>query len=98
MPDKEKVIQALDDSLKNQRCGFIDGVGDVYAVSEEIIKNVIVLLKEQEPKQVLSVADSVGEMEVGYCPACRRGITNKTSDPTKFCKYCGQELKWNEID
>ena len=50
MPDKEKVIQSLDDSLKNQRCGFIDGVGDVYAVSEEIIKNVIVLLKEQEER------------------------------------------------
>lgn len=48
MPDKEKVMQALDDSLKNQHCGFVDGIGDVYAVSEETIKNIIALLKEQE--------------------------------------------------
>ena len=59
--------------------------------AEEIAK----LLKEQEPKQVLSVADSVGEMDVGYCPSCRRGIANKMSDPTKFCRYCGQAVKWD---
>ena len=50
MPDREKVIQALDDSLKNQHCGFVDGVGDVYAVSEETIKNIIALLKEQDER------------------------------------------------
>ena len=46
--DREKVIKELDDSLKNQHCGFVDGVGDVYAVSDETIKNIIVLLKEQD--------------------------------------------------
>ena len=48
MPNMEKVIKELDDSLKNQHCGFIDGVGDVYAVSEETIKDIITLLKEQD--------------------------------------------------
>ena len=47
MADREKVIQELVDSLKNQHCGFIDGVGDVYAVSEETIKNIITLLNEK---------------------------------------------------
>ena len=48
MSKLEKVIQELDDSLKNQHCGFVDGIGDVYAVSEETIKNIIALLKEQD--------------------------------------------------
>ena len=46
----DKVKQSLEDSLKNQHCGFIDGVGDVYAVSEETIKDVLELLKEQQEK------------------------------------------------
>lgn len=49
--DREKVIQALDDSLKNQHCGFVDGVGDVYAVSEETIKDILELLKWQQQKK-----------------------------------------------
>lgn len=61
---------------------------------EELMTDAYTLLKEQEPKQVLSVADSVGEIEIGYCPSCRRGITNKMSDPTKFCRYCGQAVRW----
>ncbi len=82
---------AHDDCDRNcADCELVQDDGDLH----EMYTNVIALLKEQGPKQVLSVADSVGEMEVGYCPSCRRGITNKTSDPTKFCRYCGQELKW----
>ena len=47
-----KVKQSLEDSLKNHHCGFIDGVGNVYAVSEETIKDVFELLKEQPCKKV----------------------------------------------
>lgn len=54
------------------------------------------LLKEQEPKQVVGIADSVEGMEVGYCPSCDRAIVNKKIDETKFCKFCGQAVKWNE--
>ena len=46
--DKESVMQALQDSLRNQHCGFIEGVGNVYAVSEETINKTLELLKEQE--------------------------------------------------
>lgn len=54
----------------------------------EHIKCAIKLLKEQEPKQVLSLADSIEGMNVGYCPSCGKGIANKMSTPTKFCRYC----------
>ena len=46
--DREKVINELNDCLENQHISFMDGVGDIYAVSEETIRNVIALLKEKE--------------------------------------------------
>ena len=48
MPDRESVMQALKDSLRNQYCGFIENVGNVYAVSEETINDTLELLKEKE--------------------------------------------------
>lgn len=46
--NNKDIINSLNDSLENLHAGFVDGVGDVYAVSEETIKNIISLLKEQE--------------------------------------------------
>lgn len=54
----------------------------------------LVLLKGQEAKQVIGIADSIEGMEVGYCPSCDRAIVNKKIDETKFCKFCGQAVKW----
>lgn len=48
MPNMEKVIKELEDSLANQGCGYMDGVGELYAVSGENLQNAIDLLKEQE--------------------------------------------------
>ena len=48
MDDRENIVRALKDSLRNQHCGFIEGVGNVYAVSEETINDTLELLKEQE--------------------------------------------------
>ena len=56
----------------------------------------ICLLKEQEAKQVIGIADSIEGMEVGYCPSCGRAITNKKIDETKFCKFCGRAVKWDD--
>lgn len=49
-------------------------------------------LEEQEPKTILDIADPIDGIEVGKCPRCERTILNKQSDPTRFCKYCGQEV------
>lgn len=53
MPDwekVEKVINGLEDSLANNGCGFMDGVGELFAVSGEDLQNAIALLKAQEPR------------------------------------------------
>lgn len=54
----------------------------------------LALLKEQEAKLVLNIADSFVGMEVGDCPRCGRYLANRINDPSKFCKYCGQAVKW----
>ena len=77
------------------------------AVSDEICEavhnaydygfyNAARMLKDQEPKNILDIADSIEGIEVGKCPRCSRTIVNKQSDPTRFCKYCGQEVKWDD--
>ena len=48
MADREKVIKGLEDSFINQGFGYMDGVGELYAVSGEILQNAIALLKEQD--------------------------------------------------
>lgn len=52
------------------------------------------LLKEQEAKQVINIDDSFEGMEVGNCPSCNRAIVNLKIGETKFCKFCGQAVKW----
>ncbi len=57
-------------------------------------EEIVALLNGQEAKRVIGIADSIDGIEVGYCPSCDRAIVNKKIDETKFCRYCGQELKW----
>ena len=38
----------MEDSFANQGCGYMDGVGELYAVSGEDLQNAIALLKEQD--------------------------------------------------
>ena len=98
MIDRKKVIKRLEE--------ISDYFFSVYHHSksrEEInkakyrcdaVEDAIVLLKDQEPKQAIGIADSIEGMEVGYCPSCDRAIVNKKIDETKFCKFCGQAVKW----
>lgn len=57
MTDRESVIAGLEDSLANNGCGFMDGIGELFAVSGEDLRNAIDLLKAQEPRVL-----SIGEM------------------------------------
>lgn len=50
MADREKVIAGFEDSLANNGCGFMDGIGELFAVSGEDLQNAITLLKAQEQR------------------------------------------------
>jgi len=80
--DRQKVINELNDCLENQHIAFMDGVGDIYAVSEETIRNVIAMLKEQESiieslksdlHETLEVVS--GRLNVVRCKDCKHRPT-----------------------
>jgi len=64
-------------------------------VELDMFREVLALLKEQEPKQVVSIVEFAEGMKVGYCPSCTRSLINLSIDEAKYCKYCGQEVTWN---
>lgn len=95
MSKLEKVIKEFDYSLKNQHCGFVDGVGDVYAVSEETIRNVIALLKEQESiieSQKSDLAETLDVVanwgNVVRCKDCENFVWNSISQNAGSCGIC----------
>lgn len=97
--DSNKIIQVLDDSLKNLHCGFVDGIGDVYAVSEQTIKNIIAILKEQIKNRDESLEKAREEIKW-----LRRMLKEQEAvEPVKFvrcknCKHCdGERIDKNMI-
>ena len=91
MPDREKVIKEFELFIKEFHPACTS-----ECVELDMFREVLALLKEQEPKTVLGIADPFEGIEVGKCPRCEKTILNKQSDPTWFCKYCGQAVKWND--
>lgn len=77
----------------NQNCADCDLLQDDDEL-HEMFTDVIALLKKQEQKKILGIADSIEGIEVGKCPRCKKTIMSKQSDPTWFCKFCGQAVKW----
>lgn len=84
MPDREKVIKALEKCAK----GPLRRNADKYVVTLDIrfVNSILELLKEQEPKLVRIDEDSV------YCPS--GGNELFTYPRQKFCDECGQAVKW----
>jgi hypothetical protein len=93
MADREKVIESLEKAktIIENWIPMFEQYNTPFGIDCAII-----LLKEQEAKKVIGIADSIEGMEVGYCPSCDRAIVNKKIDETKFCKFCGQAVKWDE--
>ena len=92
MVDRESVMQALKDSLRNQHCGFIENVGNVYAVSEETINDVLELLKELDAVKI-KVNKINGRGRCGRCPSCGNELNEM--DYPYYCGFCGQAVKRN---
>lgn len=84
----EKVITGLEDSLANNGCGFMDGIGELFAVSGEDLQNAIALLRAQEPME------PKWKKGYAYCGKCGYKL-HWIVDQNNFCPNCGQEVKWN---
>ena len=57
----------------------------------------IAMLKEQEPillenqHKPYGISTNANSPWISRCPRCGKKVEGKQ---TKFCKYCGQEVKW----
>ena len=98
MSDREKVIKGLECAIGirgRKNCYDCPYDNDFNCIGCDIVmRDAIALLKEQEAKQVINIDDSFEGMEVGNCPSCNRAIVNLKIGETKFCKFCGQAVKW----
>lgn len=104
MPDREKVINGLKETMKllavtNSmfKYGFPDINSDIYDNSMIAISNAIALLKAQEPVKVKIEQDTYPDetpkgLALYYCGNCGDDI----ADGQKFCANCGRPVKWND--
>lgn len=96
MNNIKDIIDSLNDSLKNLHVAFIDGVGNVYAVSEETIKKILALLKEyRKPDCEHAEHDRIGCLGYAGCI--------QDDEPINTCKECEKYtgniyrmVEWNE--
>lgn len=104
MPDRKKVIKGLECCMSEQICK-----GCPYKEKDECenggyyyskaIEDALVLLKEQEPillenqHKPCGISTNANSPWISRCPKCGKKVEGKQ---TRFCKYCGQAVKWND--
>ena len=99
MTDREKVIKGIDICLKRFHCGedcpYHDNCG--IGCMEQLSEDALTLLKEQEPVLLKNQHKPGGHFInanspwISRCPRCGRKVEGRQ---TRFCKYCGQAVKW----
>ena len=88
MTELGKVIKGLEDSLENWGCGYMDGVGELYAVSGEDLQNAIALLKYQEAVEPRRIDGKRNRFI--KCGNCNYDLLTAF----QFCPHCGRSVKW----
>lgn len=61
---------------------------------DEARKMSLYALKAREPKMVAGVAEIYKDILVGNCPSCGQTVVSNVKKPTKYCRFCGQGVKW----
>ena len=101
--NREKVIKAME-CHKNKKvcmnhCPYCDGTGDFEECTNKLIADALAMLKEQEPillenqHKPYGISTNANSPWISRCPRCGKKVEGKQ---TRFCKYCGQAVKWDE--
>lgn len=94
MNDAEKLIIAIEKAKKQSEEYAQDRIFVPFKEADMIIT----LLKEQEPKLIDYTDNPYTGLPVAHCPKCgkfaRQFHTEHPGEETKFCPWCGQEVKW----
>ena len=102
MPDREKVINAIECCVVNRTRCFDSNdkmcpyfTTKVYMCEIELLKDALSLLKEQEAVQP-TYQDfddrDYGSIRLHFCGACDSSI----SVGHKFCHECGRKIAWSK--
>ena len=65
----------------------------------KLSKDILELLKEQEPQPVNYTRNPITLLPVSHCPTCGKFIKRfhpGEEDETKYCAWCGQAVKWDD--
>lgn len=69
-----------------------------FECMEELMKDALELLKEQEPKAISYKENWMTGLPVAICPRCgrfaRQFHMEHSGEETHFCPWCGQAVKW----
>ena len=96
MTDREKVINGLFEMLSRDTWKDIDPYRSRY---QPILNDALELLKEQEPvllenqHKPYGINTNANSPWISRCPKCGKKVEGRQ---TRFCKYCGKAVKWDE--
>ena len=72
---------------------ILDDICDECKEAVQFAKEVKELCKKMMVDNIRDSERLIG-VKIGYCPVCGTMLSNKTDDITRFCKRCGQAVKW----
>ena len=95
----EKVIKGLECCMNSDMSMCLDKCPyhtDGCSGGVKMMRDALSLLKAQEPKKLRCIRRLTKVMK-GICPVCEREIESVIHGRSiKFCKYCGQAVKWDD--
>lgn len=95
MTAKERLeeIAAILDDWDGYRTakGLAELINEVWAYALYHVKEES---KNPQAKQVTNIHSTIDGILEGRCPCCGSIVATGDNHITKFCKYCGQEVKW----
>lgn len=106
MTDREKVIKGLEhcdfgvsDTCYEKECPYYQS----HDCTDELKNDILVLLKEQEPKKIIrkqmSYEDPDGTITYyaeWHCPHCNKVVRKGYDSPwIKYCFNCGKPILWD---
>lgn len=101
MADREKAIKGLQcckSPNDHEHCPYNTGV-HYNVCTYRLLSDALELLKEQEPillenqHKPYGISTNANSPWISRCPRCGKKVEGKQ---TRFCKYCGQGVKWDE--
>ena len=98
---RENVIKGLqciiEGTVRCESCGYAIDKHGHHSCQQNCASDAIVLLKEQEPillenqHKPYGISTNANSPWISRCPRCGKKVEGKQ---TRFCKYCGQAVRW----